>query len=115
MPYEIPQQLQYEEKIIFNLTFRQLMYAAIFVVPALLIFLKTNWNLYVKLTIGTILIGFGSLFMFFNFASYLRNIIEWYKTRELLLMDAKMIQFLGIEKIENGVIYVWKAKKPVKK
>ena len=113
MPYEIPQQLQYEEKIIFGLTFRQLFYAILFLVPSLFIFFKTRIDIYIKAVLTAILLGIASLFMFFNLSSYLGNLIYWMKFREANLMDAKMIQFLGIEKIENGVIYVNKAKKPV--
>jgi len=112
MPYEIPQQLQYEEKIIFGLTFKQLIYAAIFVIPALFIFLKTNLDIYVKSVIGVILIGIATLFIFFDFFSNLRNFISWIKFREAWLLQPKMIQFLGIEKIDKGVVYVWKTKKP---
>ena len=115
MPYEIPQQLQYEEKIIFGLTFKQLFYVAVFIVPALIIFLKTNLSIYIKLLIGSNLIGLACLFMFFNFSTYLMNLVSWLKFREAWLMEPKMIQFLGIEKIENGVVYVWKGKKPIKK
>ena len=115
MPYEIPQQLQYEEKIIFGLTFKQLMYAAIFILPALLIFLKTNLNMYVKISIGMVLVGMGVLFMFFNLSSQIMNFVAWFRYREFFLMDESMIQFIGIEKIEEGVVYVWKGKKPVEK
>jgi hypothetical protein len=115
MPYEIPQQLQYEEKIIFGLTFKQLVYALLFASPALIIFFKTNWNIYVKASITTIFLGLACLFMFFNFSSYFKNLISWARFREISLMDPKMIQFLGIEKIENGVVYVDKNKKPVEK
>ena len=62
MPYEIPQKLQYEEKIIFGLTFRQLIYAAIFIVPALFIFLKTNLNIYLKIIIAFTLLSFAAEF-----------------------------------------------------
>ena len=111
MSYEIPQQLQYEEKIIFGLTFRQLFYAAIFVIPCLVIFFKTKIDIYIKAIITAILLGTASLFMFFNFSSYLKNIMNWAKFREMNIMDSKMIQFIGIEKIQDGVIYVSKTKK----
>ena len=111
MSYEIPQQLQYEEKIIFGLTFRQMFYAALFGIPCLIIFLKTRIDIYFKAIIAAILLGTASLFMFFNFSAYLKNVLNWAKFREIHLMDLKMIQFLGIEKIENGVVYVSKAKK----
>ncbi len=112
MPYEIPQQLKYEEKIIFGLTFKQLVFAVIFIFPALLIFLKTKWDMYVKVTLGSLLIGIAFLFMFFDFFNYLKNILAWLKFREAWLMESSMKQFLGIEKIQNGAVYVWKTKKP---
>jgi len=111
MSYEIPQQLQYEEKIIFGLTFRQLFYAAIFGIPCLILFFKTRIDIYIKAVIGALLMGTASLFMFFNFSAYLRNILNWTKFREISMMDRKMIQFLGIEKIQNGVVYVSKTKR----
>ena len=111
MSYEIPQQLQYEEKIIFGLTFRQLFYAAIFVIPCLVIFFKTKIDIYIKAVITAILLGTASLFMFFNFSSYLKNVMNWAKFREIHIMEPKMVQFIGIEKIQDGVVYVSKTKK----
>ena len=111
MSYEIPQQLQYEEKIIFGLTFRQLFYAAIFGIPCIIIFFKTKIDIYIKVIIAAPLLGIASLFMFFNFSSYLKNILNWAKFREIKMMDPKMLQFIGIEKIQNGVVYVCKTKK----
>lgn len=111
MPYEIPQQLQYEEKIIFGLTFKQLLYAAIFIIPALAIFLRTKLDIFLKIGIGIILVGIASLFMFFNFASYMKDMLSWLQFREVKLMDPKMIQFLGIKKIDKEVVYVSKTKK----
>ena len=115
MPYEIPQKLQYEEKIVFGLTFKQIVYALFLILPALLIFLKSNLNFYVKLIIAVLLCSLAFLFMFFDFSSYIRNMVAWHRFMEVTLMEPKMIQFLGIEKISKGVVYVWKTKKPVKK
>ena len=106
MAYEIPQQLQYEEKIIFGLTFKQLFYGVIFLLPSLYIFMKTGFGLYIKLFLGTLLIGIACLFMFFGFEAYIRNMLSWLKFRKASHMDPKMIKFLGIKKIENGVIHV---------
>ena len=111
MSYEIPQQLQYEEKIIFGLTFRQLFYAAIFGIPCIIIFFKSKIDIYIKVIITSLLLGIASLFMFFNFSSYIKNILSWTKFREMRMMDSKMIQFLGIAKIQNGVVYVNKTKR----
>ena len=113
MPYEIPQQLQYEEKIIFGLTFKQLLYAILFLSPATIIFFKTHLNIYLKSTLAAILAVIAALLMFFDISSYFRNMIHWLRFREVSIMDQKMIQFLGLEKIENGVVYVSKNKKIV--
>ena len=111
MPYEIPQQLQYEEKIVFGLTFRQLIYALIFGLPAILIFIKTHLEIYLKVLLGGGLIGIACLFMFFNFSSYIRNMISWLKFREVSISQQKMFQFIGIKKIQNGNVYVSQTKK----
>ena len=111
MPYEIPQQLQYEEKIVFGLTFRQLVYALVFGLPSIMIFMKTHFSIYLKIILGAPLIGLACLFMFFNFSSYIRNMISWLKFREVSINQQKMIQFLGIEKIKDGTVYVNQSKK----
>ncbi len=111
MPYEIPQQLQYEEKIVFGLTFRQLVYALLLGLPAILIFMKSHLSIYLKVTLGAPLIGLACLFMFFNFSSYIRNMLSWFKFREISINHQKMFQFLGIEKIKDGCVYVSKTKK----
>jgi hypothetical protein len=106
MAYEIPQKLQYEEKIIFGLTFRQLVYALIFLVPSLVIFLKTSFNIFIKLAICAVLISLGVMFMFFNLSRLIKNFLAWKKFRLALLMDEKMKEFLGIKNIENGILYI---------
>ena len=111
MPYEIPQQLQYEEKIVFGLTFKQLIYAIIFGIPAIIIFMRTHLPISIKTIAGVILIGMACMFMFFNFSLYIRNIMSWLKFREVSIMQPKMIQFIGVEKIQNGEVYVNTAKK----
>jgi hypothetical protein len=112
MAYEIPQQLKYEEKILFGLTFKQMVYAMLFIFPALTIFLKTSLNIYMKIIIVAILASLGCLFMFFDFWSHVKDFSNWFMFREVWLMEPKMIEFLGIEKVEEGIIYVWKTKKP---
>ena len=111
MAYEIPQQLQYEEKIIFNLTAKQLGYASATILPAFLIFLKSGLGFYIKIIIGAALIGIGSLFMFFDFSSYLKNLLAMAMFREVNAKDKKMMGFLGLNKIKDGIIYVNKTPK----
>ena len=106
MAYEIPQQLQYEEKIVFGLTFRQLAYALLFGLPALAIFFRTNWILPIRVTLSLVLFGTACMFMFLSLSSSIKNLASWFQFRDIKLMDDKMIQFIGIEKIEKGVAVV---------
>ena len=66
MTYEIPQQLEYKEKIIFGLTFKQLAFLFIFAPFALTCFFKTQWSLGVRVTFTSILACFAVGFMFLN-------------------------------------------------
>lgn len=110
MAYEIPQQLQYEERIIFGLTFKQLVYALSIGSPALLITFRTKMPFYAKATFLIILMAMACLFMFFNFSAYLLDLYSWLQFREASLMDLRMIKFIGIGKIQDGVVYVYKTK-----
>ena len=105
MSYEIPQQLEYKEKIMFGLTFKQLAYALLFGIPSLLIFLKTNFSIFIKFLIIAILIGTSCLFMFFDFFAYLKNLHSWLLFREFKITDKKMKSFIGVKKIKDGVVY----------
>lgn len=106
MPYEIPQKLQYEEKLLFGLTFKQIVYAALLIPLALIIFLKTGFHLYVRSFLSFLLVMLAVSFMFLNLKEHIINIWSWLKFREAWLMDKKMSKFLGIEKVENGNLYV---------
>ena len=77
MAYEIPQQLEYKEKIIFGLTFPQLAWASLFLPIALIIFFKTGWNLYVRGFIASIFICLAIGFMFLDLWHHAKNILLW--------------------------------------
>ena len=106
MAYEIPHKLQYEEKLIFGLTAKQVGFAAVTIFPAFLILVKSSLPFMLKLAISTILAFLGILFMFFNFHSHIKNIARWHKFRKVNASDRKMKSFIGVGKIQNGVIYV---------
>ena len=73
MSYQIPQQLEYKEKIIFGLTFKQLGYAFLFGGIALLLFFKLPFGLYINGVISFLFTFVGTLFMFFNFDKFLKQ------------------------------------------
>ncbi len=108
MPYEIPQELQYQEKIIFGLTFKQLAYAFLFGPAALAIFFKTNINLYARIFLTLIPSGLAIMFMFFNLAEHMKNWIGWIRFRNIKegdkKTDKKLQQYIEIKNIEDNCI-----------
>ena len=106
MAYDIPQELEYEEKIIFNLTWKQLAYATIFLPPALLILLKLPYSIEIRIILASIPITLGIAFMFFNFASFIQNTIRWFQFRNTKFMSKKMKEYVGIQKIEKDVLFL---------
>jgi len=80
--YEIPQQLEYKEKIVFGLTFRQLAYALGFSIFILLVF-RTSINFYVQFVLSMPFVCLAVGFMFFDLESRARNWIIWYRFKEV--------------------------------
>ncbi len=103
MAYEIPQQLEYKEKIIFGLTFKQLAYLFGFAPVALLIFFKTGFPLFVKIMIDGFLVCFAVGFMFLNLDFHLKSWISWFKLREIK-EKSKLQQFSGIKEVKDDLI-----------
>jgi len=100
--YEIPQQLAYKEKIIFELTFPQLAYAFLFF-PIIFTFLfKINASLSLRVFLASIPTILASGFMFFDLSSHLKNWYHWLKTRKL--EGEKLEKELGIGEIKDNVI-----------
>tara|TARA_Y100000310_G_C20605770_1_gene775390 strand:- start:977 stop:1309 length:333 start_codon:yes stop_codon:yes gene_type:complete len=109
MAYEIPQKLQYEEKIVVGLTLKQLVYATVFLLPTVLI-VKGSSHLYVKLILSTTLLILAFLFIFCDFQKHLINFYFWLEFRQASISSPNMKLFLGVKKIEKGIIIVRKIK-----
>ena len=105
MAYEIPQQLEYQEKIMFGLTMKQLAYAFFFGSLGFIIFFKTNFGLYVKVSIVSLLGVLAVLFMFFDSAMFLKDFRKWLQFRKAEKGSAKLQKFIGIKEIKEDVIY----------
>lgn len=102
--YEIPQQLEYKEKIVFGLTFGQLMYAMIFI-PIAIIFFRLNVPLPLKIFLSAIPCVWGAGFMFFDFSGHIKNWYVWYKFRKLKDLY-HMEKFFLIQEIKDNFIYL---------
>ena len=110
MTYQIPQQLEYKEKIIFGLTFKQLIFAFIFGFFSLLFFKKIE-NEILGFIFASIPLFIGICFVFFNFYFHIKNYWSYIKSRKMIKGDKKLEKFIGIKDIKNDFIITSKNKK----
>ena len=108
MAYQIPQQLEYKEKIMFGLNFKQLAYAFLFGGISLLLFKKIE-NLTIAIIIATLPSVLGLGFIFFNLEEKIKNYYVFLKNRKI--NAEKLEKFLGINKIEGDFIINSKGKR----
>lgn len=103
MAYEIPQQLQHKEKIMFGLTFVQIGWAVLFGTATLLILISEG-DFTSKFTYALFPAILGILFIFFDVSKWVRYIFYFFKFRVATIDSAKMQSFIEIKKIENNII-----------
>ncbi len=105
MGYEIPQELEYQEIIMFGLTFKQLMYAFVFGSISVLI-LKANGSIYVKVVLAMIPLTMALGFMYLDFGTHLKNWWIWKKFREADIDDPRMENYFGVTNIKDKIIFL---------
>ena len=103
MAYEIPQQLQHKERIMFGLTFSQISWAAFFSFTLLIIF-KLNLPLIIRFTLAIIPAMLGILFVFFDFYKWIIYLKSFIKFRSASLNSLNMKNLIEIKKVENNII-----------
>jgi len=113
MAYEIPQQLEYKEKIAFGLTFKQLAYALFFGFIAFVIH-KRMELLTLKWTLISISLLLGSAFMFLDIEKHFKNWKHFLTFRKAQLLDNKTKKFIGLQKIEGSLAHIKQNKKSYK-
>src|SRR3989344_4018391 len=109
MTYEIPQSIQYKEKIVFDLTLELLIYAVGFGVPAFLIYAKLNASLYARVGLALIPLTIGLCFMFLDLYKKSSELLGFLRFRKATLFQRKMKRFLQLNAVENSC-YVVKTK-----
>lgn len=110
MTYQIPQQLEYKEKIMFGLTFKQLAYAFSFGFICIMFFKFIDFD-YLKYPLIMLFSTIGVCFIFFDAEVYIKNYWIFLKFRKVSKKDPKLQEFLGIKSIENNLIIDSKGKK----
>lgn len=103
MGYEIPQQLEYKEKIMFGLNFKQLVYLFVFAPIIIGIFFKTRLHLAFRIPIMTFFAGLAIGFIFLDLDKHLRNWCRWY-TSKRIEKQHKLAAFIPVKEITNDIV-----------
>ena len=107
MPYEIPKNLKYEEKIAFGLSLPKLFWLALFGSSSAIVFLKTNIDFNLKIVISVFLMALGISFAFLNLLKHLNTFRNYSKgIKEAGYFDSKLKSFVEVKKIEDETIYL---------
>jgi len=110
MTYQIPQQLEYKEQIMFGLNFRQLVYGAIFGILCL-VFFKLNIIQQVKITLIAITMLSGIGFIFFDFEKHIGDYFEFFKSLKVITVPNRLLKTLNIKSIEDDLINMQNGKR----
>ncbi len=103
MAYEIPQQLEYQEKIMFNLTMRQLAYLFLFAPQVLIIFFKTPLSIYFKVILSLIPSSLAIGFIFLHLDTHLLNWYAWFRFRKAESPE-QILSFIGVKEIKENTM-----------
>ncbi len=107
MPYEIPQNLKYQEKIAFGLGFSQLGWLTAFGIVAATIWLKTPLPIEAKALGGILICSVGAGFAFFGFTEHIKTLKSYTKSiRKAGFFDKKMNKLVDTKKVEGDTIFL---------
>lgn len=104
MAYEIPQQLQHKEKIMFGLTFSQLVWVFLFGFIILIIFKKSH-GLVEAICISSPFALVAILFIFFDVGQWIKYLTSYLKFKKVNLNSTEMEKLIEIKKVENDIIF----------
>ncbi|MFH0955063.1 MAG: PrgI family protein [Candidatus Micrarchaeota archaeon] len=107
MSYQIPQNLKYEEKIVFGLTLKQFGWIALFGILAAIVFLKTPLDFYVKSVIALVLVLLGFGFAFLDLFGHLKTIKNYFGSiRQVGYFDKKLEAFIEISEVKENALFL---------
>ncbi len=105
MAYEIPQQLKYEEKVLFGLTLEQFAYIAVFGLLSAAIYLRFNIVPEIKYVLLGLTASAGLGFAFFDFKGHIKNLMTFYQgPRNEGYLDEKCKNFVEIKAIKDDML-----------
>jgi len=103
MGYEIPQKLEYKEKIIFGLTFKQLAYLLLFAPLIFAVSIGSNMHILFKVFFSMNLSAMAVGFIFLDLDKHLRIWIAWFKTR-VIETPKQLLKFIPIKEIRDELL-----------
>ncbi|MFQ5621303.1 MAG: VirB4 family type IV secretion system protein, partial [Candidatus Nanoarchaeia archaeon] len=103
MAYEIPQELQYEEQIMFGLTTKQLLISLPFI-PFAIIPFKLDLHIFGQVVLALIPVSLAGVCMFTQLPKQFWNWWTWRANRYFFLDSLKMRDLLEVKKIEKTVV-----------
>jgi hypothetical protein len=107
MSYEIPKNLKYEEKVIFNLSLQQAIWLGLFIMPATILLLKSPLTIEINASIAIVLAIFGLGFAFLNFKEHSITLYKYFsQPRQLGYLSKRMANFIEVKEIREDSIFL---------
>lgn len=115
MTYEIPQSLQYKERIVFNLTMEQFIYAASAGLLAFLVYAKLPFSPITRIAIASIPLAIAIPFMYFDLWNKIIDLWSWYRFRQCSMFNPALKKYLQLKAVEKNcyVLQIGKYEKRV--
>ncbi|VVB69983.1 Uncharacterised protein [uncultured archaeon] len=106
MSYDIPDEIKYKEKLAFNLDFKQLLYAVIFILLAVFSY-SLPISGQAKFVFPSLFILLGIGFVYLKFDEYLFVRFKyWFGFKEGSWLNKKVRDLVGIEEIEGHTVFL---------
>ncbi|MBI5066143.1 ATP-binding protein [Candidatus Woesearchaeota archaeon] len=102
--YEIPQELQYSEKIVFGLTLKQTF--VVLSTGVLVYFTIFKWLIspWIKYSLALLIVVLGVLFTFFKLDQLISNFLLWIWSKRIKFFQSQSL--FGVQKFENDFMFV---------
>lgn len=107
MPYKIPTDISYEERLIGPLTTKQSIYAMIALAIILYVVMFTQMPLIIKIFIAMIVAGLAIGLIMFNLESYILNYLQFIKgKKEVSWISPSARKLMGIRSIRADTVFL---------
>jgi len=105
--YEIPKNLKYEEKILFNLSLQQSIWLGLFIMPAAIILFKSPLAIEINAIIAIVLALLGLGFAFLNLKEHSIILYKYLsQPRQLGYLSKKMANFIEVKEIRDDSVFL---------